>query len=351
MKKLLLSFFAVIMLVGFMFVPSTAYQGNTIVSVDGNAVTFPDAKPFIGETGMPYIPIRFVAEAMGASVDWNEQAQEVNIRKGNTSITVRINDSIIKVNSYTNSMEAAAILEAGRTFVPIGRIAEALGAKAGWNIATQTVAIASVKSVIDPSSLEKLEYLSNSEQAVIITADSLDNPFVIVHTFEKEGDKWKEYMPPFPGVVGNKGLTYDKAEGDKKSPIGVFPVIRCFSRYKNLGTKLEFTQFKRNEFWVDDKDSEFYQNSASEGRWNSAENLYDVGEHYKYFVVIEYNTENIVPGKGSGINLCIWGGQDVPTSGSTAIAKNKLVQIIKWLDPSKSPVIVQGIESELDKIK
>ncbi|HOA98329.1 MAG TPA: stalk domain-containing protein, partial [Acetivibrio saccincola] len=44
---------------------------NVSVTVDGKKVVFPDAKPFIDENGRTLIPVRFVTEDLGATVEWN----------------------------------------------------------------------------------------------------------------------------------------------------------------------------------------------------------------------------------------------------------------------------------------
>lgn len=41
-----------------------------MVTLDGNEVCFPDVNPFIDERDKVLVPIRFVSEALGATVDW-----------------------------------------------------------------------------------------------------------------------------------------------------------------------------------------------------------------------------------------------------------------------------------------
>jgi len=58
-------------------------------------------------------------------------------------------------------------------------------------------------------------------------------------------------------------------------------------------------------------------------------------------MVIEYNTENPVAGKGSAIFLHIWRDENSPTAGCTAVSEENIVKLMKWLDPSLSPLILQ----------
>ncbi len=111
------------------------------VTVDGKTVNFPDAKPFIDGNGRTLIPVRFVTEALGAKVEWNEKLKEVYITKDAVKISLRINDRDIVVNNEIKTMDTKAIIKEDRTFVPIRYVAEGLGAKVGWNDGTKTVII------------------------------------------------------------------------------------------------------------------------------------------------------------------------------------------------------------------
>jgi hypothetical protein len=126
-----------------LFGVSSMVSGATGISVtiDGKLVNFPDAKPFIDANGRTLIPVRFVTEDLGATVEWKEKLQEVYITKNNVNISVRINDRDIIVNNQIKMMDTKAIIKDSRTYVPIRYVAEALGAKVGWNASTKTVII------------------------------------------------------------------------------------------------------------------------------------------------------------------------------------------------------------------
>jgi hypothetical protein len=81
--------------------------------------------------------------------------------------------------------------------------------------------------------------------------------------------------------------------------------------------------------------------SATQGQWNSAENM--THPLYKYGFVINYNTERI-PNKGSAIFFHIGTSY---TLGCTATSESNVISILKWLDPSKNPVIIQTPIQEL----
>ena len=190
----------------------------------------------------------------------------------------------------------------------------------------------------------RFEDVGDAGQVLLVTAQPSNQAKAKIQAFEKTGDTWSEALGDIPAMIGAKGLTSDKREGDKKSPQGVFTLGPCYGREANPGTRMPFTVFPEDSYWVDDVDSPLYntyQTGPVDNRWKSAEELYKVGYPYKYFVVINYNTREREKGRGSAIFLHIWLGEDIPTSGCTAVSEENLLKIIKWLDPAKNPVIVQ----------
>ena len=147
MKKIIFSVLMALLVsmicVQFMVSAASEISAN----VDGKAVNFPDAKPFIDSNGRTLIPVRFVTESLGATVEWNEKYQEVKIKKDNVNISIMINDRDIVVNGRIKTMDTKAIIKDGRTFVPIRYVAEELGATVGWDPNTKTVIITTQDSV------------------------------------------------------------------------------------------------------------------------------------------------------------------------------------------------------------
>ncbi len=209
------------------------------------------------------------------------------------------------------------------------------------------------KGILSGVELDGIKGLQDSRQVVLVAADSFASSSAQVIAYEKAEGQWKEVFSAVKAMTGRNGFANKKAEGDGKSPAGVFSLTTCYSRTENPGTKLKFVPFRENDFWVDDSKSKYYntfQHGPSNGRWSSAEDLYRIGSIYKYFVAIEYNTQPVIPGRGSAIFLHIWEGDGIKTFGCTAMAEANLLRIIKWLDPAKKPRIIQGPISELGKM-
>ena len=79
-----------------------------------------------------YLPARFIAETLGCEVAWNEATRTVTIVKDNAVLELSIDKEI-------EGFGLAAVIREDRTLVPIRYIAEALGANVIWKPDTQEV--------------------------------------------------------------------------------------------------------------------------------------------------------------------------------------------------------------------
>lgn len=106
--------------------------GEITVFVDGRQVNFPDAKPYI-KNGRTLVPVRFVSEEMGAKVTWDNRNREVLIEKNGKKILLKIASKNVYVNGVKKVIDVPAELKNGRTMVPLRFINEAFGANVYWD--------------------------------------------------------------------------------------------------------------------------------------------------------------------------------------------------------------------------
>jgi D-alanyl-D-alanine dipeptidase len=71
-----------------------------------------------------------------------------------------------------------------------------------------------------------------------------------------------------------------------------------------------------------------------------------VGEQYDLGVFVAYNSYPAISGNGSCIFLHIWKTPDTGTSGCTAMARENLEKVVRWLEPEKHPYLVQMTAAE-----
>jgi len=109
---------------------------NVEVFVNSNKVNFPDQAAFVDNTvGRTYVPIRFVSEALGATVSWLESKQMVSIFRNGTIVTLTIGSDTATVDKGTPApvkLDAPAFLMNDRTLVPLRFVSEGLGADVSW---------------------------------------------------------------------------------------------------------------------------------------------------------------------------------------------------------------------------
>jgi hypothetical protein len=115
----------------------TMFIGSTNYVADGSAGSM-DVAPFI-EDGRTFVPVRFIAEAFGAEVDWEPKdaaTEKVFVTSGDIEITITIGEYTIEVVSddetETVVSDVAAFIRDGRTFLPLRAIGEILGAEFDW---------------------------------------------------------------------------------------------------------------------------------------------------------------------------------------------------------------------------
>ncbi|MGB9792969.1 MAG: copper amine oxidase N-terminal domain-containing protein [Thermacetogeniaceae bacterium] len=112
------------------------------VTVNGKQVAFPDQQPYLDtDLGRTFIPVRFVSEALGAKVDWNQAKQTVTITTNTAIINMKIGSTQAEVTGVIKNLDAPARLENGRTMVPLRFVSEALDKEVIWHQDTMTVEI------------------------------------------------------------------------------------------------------------------------------------------------------------------------------------------------------------------
>jgi len=143
MKKRILSLLLALLMLAAM--TGTAMAASPItVTVNGTAVKWTDAQPFIDKNSRTMVPLRAVGEALGLTVTWNNSAREAIFSNGSKTIYFPINSQFYKTqNGGTVTMDTAAVIVNNRTFAPIRYLAEYFGYTVGWDGSTRTVGITS----------------------------------------------------------------------------------------------------------------------------------------------------------------------------------------------------------------
>ena len=136
-KKWFLIFIAAALLMCFFSLHAAAQPLS--VTLNGKNIVF-DVEPR-QENGRLLVPLRAIAEGLGAKVDWNNTPPTVVISRGNNAITLQPGLKKALKNNKEFNLETAPQMVNGRILVPVRFVSEALGAQVNWQPYTRSVAI------------------------------------------------------------------------------------------------------------------------------------------------------------------------------------------------------------------
>lgn len=176
------------------------------------------------------------------------------------------------------------------------------------------------------------------ERKVVVEADGAS---AVVSAWELRGDKWRKVFSTPDGWVGQAGVVdaKEKREGDAGTPAGIFEMRRAFGMKENPDTQLEYRQVQPGDMWVDDPESAYYNqyvtaDSLAKRDWKSAEELRPLAKSYQYAIVVEYNTDPVVPGRGSAIFLNCSPDRPVKaTMGDIGVPEKYMRKFFKFVRP------------------
>ena len=122
-KVLLLSSIAAVILG--MTVVSSAAQTAPTISVDGTPITIESSlgTPYIDSANRTQVPVRALAESLGATVAWNDETKTATL--GGT-VEITIGSAEISTAYGTVTMDTKAVSKDGRIYVPARFVANAL---------------------------------------------------------------------------------------------------------------------------------------------------------------------------------------------------------------------------------
>ena len=109
------------------------------VYLDGKQISF-DVPPKI-DNGRVLVPLRGIFEALGAQVQW-DGTKTITASKDSTTIKLIIGGQAFK-NGQPVPLDVPAKVINGRTLVPLRFVSEALGASVNWDSGTQKITITS----------------------------------------------------------------------------------------------------------------------------------------------------------------------------------------------------------------
>lgn len=104
---------------------------NINVLLDGKRIAFPDVWPQVDANQRVLVPIRVVSENLGAKVNYANNM--ITITQGSKVVVLTIGSKTATVNGKPVTFDSAAVVKNSRTLVPLRFVSEALGQTVEWD--------------------------------------------------------------------------------------------------------------------------------------------------------------------------------------------------------------------------
>ena len=147
--------------------------------------------------------------------------------------------------------------------------------------------------------------------------------------------KYKNFK--FRCALGKGGIKQKEREGDFITPKGKFKLIKIYyrsDRIKKISSVLKKNKIKKNMGWCDDVSSNYYNKQIKINKKISHEKLHRKDNVYDIIVVLNYNLNPIIKGKGSAIFLHVAKKNYNKTQGCIALKKNELLHLVSKIKKS-----------------
>ena len=138
----------------------------------------------------------------------------------------------------------------------------------------------------------------------------------------------------FKCCIGEKGSTFKKKEGDKKTPKGIFSLGPLFYRKDRIPkpiTNIKKKEIRKTMGWCDDANSENYNKLIKVSNKIKHEKLFQKKNNYDLLIPINYNTKKPKKNKGSAIFIHLTKNY-MKTLGCIALKKNDFLILLKLIN-------------------
>jgi L,D-peptidoglycan transpeptidase YkuD (ErfK/YbiS/YcfS/YnhG family) len=208
-----------------------------------------------------------------------------------------------------------------------------------------------------PSNLaNQLASTGSARQLVTVVTQQRFSTSGRLRLWQRVSGCWRPVAGPWSAWVGGRGVSATKREGDRTTPAGAFAFGRTMYGVRpDPGVRFRYRRVVCGDWWVEDPASPYYNRfhhvaCGTQPPFRiTSEDLSRSPTAYRHFAVIAYNTNPVVPGKGSGIFLHASTGR--PTLGCVSLPVPQLVRTLRWLRPATAPLIVIGTRSEIRKYR
>jgi len=195
-----------------------------------------------------------------------------------------------------------------------------------------------------PSAATRAGAPASAQQLVTVIVPSQGSTTAALSFWTRGADGcWERDTGPWRARVGRNGVSANRREGDGTTPVGTFPFgATMYGLRPDPGVQFEYHRLVCGDWWDADSRSPSYNRfrhvpCGARPPFRAGEPLWRYATAYRLFAVIGFNAAPRVPHRGSAIFLHASTGR--ATSGCVSLPLDRLVSVLRRLDPAAKPVI------------
>lgn len=201
---------------------------------------------------------------------------------------------------------------------------------------------------------------SSAQQLIVVSSATYRPPGYLARfqTFQRArpSTPWKPVFAGWRAEIGSGDLVDARHFGDYATPTGVFGIgARMYGNQPDPGgLHYAYHRLVCGDWWDEDPYSPEYNDfvhvpcETRPSFASSSEALWTESRAYPYLAVLQTNNDPTIGGPhapGAGIFLHHW--MNAPTEGCVALPETNLLDVLRWLDPARHPVIEIGTDAEV----
>ncbi|WP_438351805.1 family 10 glycosylhydrolase [Paenibacillus sp. FA6] len=194
------------------------------VLLDGVPLTSDTAPYILPKLNITMVPLRVISEGLGATVAWSQSTKTVTIESNIAMIQLTNGKTTGLINGSTVSLDASVQIRNGRTMVPLRFVGEALGLQVNWDQADQTVTL--ISGAVLPDFGDENEGINNSalRGAWVSTVYNLDWPSAASYVdMQKQKEEYIYLIESLQAIGLNSVFVQIRPAGDALYPSALVP--------------------------------------------------------------------------------------------------------------------------------
>jgi L,D-peptidoglycan transpeptidase YkuD (ErfK/YbiS/YcfS/YnhG family) len=205
------------------------------------------------------------------------------------------------------------------------------------------------------SAANRLASTGSATQLITVVAPRRHTTRASLRLWQKIDGCWRAVAGPWSAWLGGRGVSASRREGDRTTPAGSFGIGRTmYGVAPNPGVRYRYRRIVCGDWWVEDPQSPHYNQfrhlpcGARPPFRVTTGDMSKSPTAYRHLAFIRFNTDPVVPGRGSAIFLHASTGR--PTLGCISLPVPQLVRTLRWLRPASAPRIVIGTPADLRRL-